>query len=442
MKILHVITGMQKAAGTSVFCGEVANGLVALGHDVDIAVANPESADSYPVDSRVELISVVSLLHSPTPSLPHFDLVHIHALWSPVLHRVARWARSQKIPIVWSPHGMLTPWAMHNKWLKKQLGWWLYQRWDLCRADLLHVTAESEVEDVRRMGLKNKVVLAPLGVNVDGRVERVGRVDGMRTLLFVSRVQRKKGLENLVRAWAQLKSEISTRSARSARLNNWRIRIVGPDQENHTAELKALCCSLGVDGDFDFVGPKYGDELQHEYANADLFALPTYSENFGSVVIEALAHGVPVITTKGTPWHELEGYADARLTTCDPQLKCGWWIDIGVEPLAKALDAAISLSDAERREMGERGRKLVEEKYTWDVVVKTLVKEYEEVRKKEEGRRKKEEVSKKEEGTDSAYSATSTLAPALLNSTTPPLALLGLIWSVGNMIYYWYAKKI
>jgi len=259
---------------------------------------------------------------------------------------------------------------MNNKWLKKRLGWWLYQRWDLAKANLLHATAESEVGDIRRMGLKNNVMVAPLGVRIINRVEHVERVDGKKVLLFVSRVQRKKGLVNLARAWAELPKDMR---------DGWKVRIVGPDQENHTAELKSLCAELGISQEFDFVGPKYGDELQHEYASADIFVLPTHSENFGSVVIEALAHGVPVITTKGTPWHELEGYTNSQLTTHNSQLKCGWWIDVGVEPLVKALDAAISLSDAERREMGERGRRLVEEKYTWDAVVKKVVEGYERV---------------------------------------------------------------
>ena len=247
---------------------------------------------------------------------------------------------------------MLTPWAMNNKKWKKSLGWWLYQRKDLARSDMLHATAQSEVDDIRRMGLDNRVFVAPLGVTLSSL--RTWRGGAKKTLLFVSRVQRKKGLLNLASAWSCLKYETS----------NWRVRIVGPDQEGHVQEVKAECERLGILDDWEFVGPKYGEDLQNEYNNADLFVLPTYSENFGSVVVEALSHCVPVITTKGAPWGEIA------------EENCGWWIGVGVEPLAQALREALALSDAERHEMGKRGRRLVEEKYTWNAVVRRMVNGY------------------------------------------------------------------
>ena len=359
MKILHAIISLQKAAGTSVFCGEICNRLVALGHDVTIAVANSDASDCYPIDSRIRLISILMLIHDSTQDTSlHYDLIHIHALWSPLLHKVSKWAQKNKVPIVWSPHGMLTPWAMHNKWLKKQVAWWLFQKCDLACVNLIHATAQSEVEDIRRMGLNNKQIIVPLGVKIDNSVKRVVHDDGKRVLLFVSRVQKKKGLLNLIQAWEQLSYEIK---------NGWKVRIVGPDEDNHTAELMKICIEMGIQKEFEFVGPRYGDELKQEYASADLFVLPTYSENFGSVVIEALAQGVPVICTKGAPWEELE------------TSKCGWWIDIGVEPLMRGLKESMLVDDVTRLSMGAKGRQLIEEKYTWNAVVNTMLKGYEEV---------------------------------------------------------------
>lgn len=382
MNILHVIDGLAKAAGTSVFCCEVANGLVAAGHDVAIAVGNPDASDAYKLDSRIKLISINTLLAAANLAsiIPYPSLVHIHALWSPTLHMVSKWAYKNKIPVVWSPHGMLTKWAMKYKWWKKLPAWWVYQKRDLSRARFIHATAQSEVDDIRRVGLKNKVIIAPLGVNISyyGEISRGGG-----TALFVSRIQKKKGLATLIKAWARILEmgrllytgrvapikglDHLCEAIAKVDMSGWRLVIVGPDQEGHTAELKELANKLGVLNSIEFLGPKYEDDLAKEYDSADIFVLPSYSENFGSVVVEALAHGVPVITTKGTPWQELEDH------------KCGWWIDIGVEPLVEALIEAMSLTDGGRREMGMRGRKLVEQKYTWDVVVNTMAKAYEEV---------------------------------------------------------------
>ena len=176
-----------------------------------------------------------------------------------------------------------------------------------------------------------------------------------KTLLFVSRVQRKKGLPNLLSAWSRLSESVR---------EGWRIRIVGPDEDGHTAELKRQAESLGIAESVDFVGPRYGMDLDSEYRSADLFVLPTHSENFGSVVIEALAYGLPVICTKGAPWAELVTH------------RCGWWVEDSVEALMAALKAGVLLPSEALHEMGAHGRKLVEEKYTWKAVCDAMVEGY------------------------------------------------------------------
>jgi glycosyltransferase involved in cell wall biosynthesis len=124
-----------------------------------------------------------------------------------------------------------------------------------------------------------------------------------------------------------------------------------------------LVGELGIEKAVEYVGSVDGEQKSAMYRDADLFVLPTFSENFGVVVAEALAHGVPVITTRGAPWADLEIYG------------CGWWVDIGVPPLEQALRDAMSLSDDERRMMGARGREYVR-RYDWDTIARQTAEVY------------------------------------------------------------------
>ena len=140
--------------------------------------------------------------------------------------------------------------------------------------------------------------------------------------------------------------------------------VSGEVEREYEAKVKARVKELGLEEKVIFTGALNDDEKWQAYSRADLFVLPTYSENFGIVVAEALWAGVPVITTKGTPWSELE------------ERRCGWWIDVGVEPLVEVLKKSLVLSSKSLVEMGTRGRKLVQEKYTWEAVVAALLKGY------------------------------------------------------------------
>jgi glycosyltransferase involved in cell wall biosynthesis len=356
MKILHVITRLQKAAGTSVFCGEVANGLVAMGPDVTIAVVNPDDSNLYPLDGRVKFTSISSILTSNSYPLAtnSYDVVHLHGLWSPVLHKVSNWAKWNKIPVVWSTHGMTAPWSMRHKWWKKFIAWHLYQKRDLKNAAIIHSTTALEVEWNRKLGFKNPQIEVPLGTFVakESAVKLRNISDALK-VLFVGRVYPVKGLMNVVRAVAKIKDV------------NIKFRIVGPDQAGHLSKLVAEAECLGVASMFDWAGPKYGDELANEYDRCDMLILPSFTENFGATVVDALSHSKPALASTFTPWKILE------------ERECGWWVSNEPGKLAETFKRIAALSAEELESMGRRGRKLVEDKYTWDAVCSAMIRGYE-----------------------------------------------------------------
>ena len=389
MKVLHIIPGISRSDGGP---SRSSQGLVAAECRAGV------DAWIYPFDDAEPWIEGVRKykpkgVELSAADLAQFDIVHIHGIWSPRLHNVAKMCRAAKVPYVIAPRGMLEPWSLKQKWLKKRIARFLYQDKDLKCAAALHATAESEADQFRKLGFKNPVIISPNGVNLpkEGAVsgQRLAVSDGgslelgdrgqelgvrEKRVLFVSRMHPKKGVLELVEAWGRL-----VVSHQSLVASNWGVELVytlnGEFEREYEAKVKARVQELGLEDKFIFTGALNDDAKWDAYDRADLFVLPTYSENFGIVVAEALWAGVPVITTKGTPWSELDEY------------NCGKWIDLPVEgsnpstwdALDDALISAMLLSDAERGEMGKRGKKLVEEKYTWDAVCGKMLEGYKEI---------------------------------------------------------------
>jgi glycosyltransferase involved in cell wall biosynthesis len=247
---------------------------------------------------------------------------------------------------------MLRSQALKRSSWKKWIAALLYEAHNLRQAACLHATSDVEAASFRAYGLQNPIALIPLGISPnwlegvgDGaRFCRKNAIPGdTRIMLFLSRIHPIKGLPLLLEALARIRSL----------LDGWHLAIVGPDEGGHGRELQRLAQRLGITDLVTFGDAVFGDDKRDAFAAAELFVLPTNSENFSFAVAEALGAGVPVITTQGAPWQDLLGY------------HCGWWIDISTTALQDALVAATRLSRAELVEMGQRGRDLVARKYTW-----------------------------------------------------------------------------
>lgn len=281
------------------------------------------------------------------------DLLHGHGLWQMPVHQMASIARKLNIPYVISPRGMLDIWSLSHKSYKKKIALKLYQRNDLEKATAIHATSLVEALNIRDAGFQNPIAVIPNGILIPNEILKKYK-RGKRTILFLSRLIQNKGIEELVKAWSQMRDSIH---------QEWELVIVGEGEKEYEKKLKCLMTDLKLPLT-SLKGPAYGIDKEKHFLEADLFVLPTYTENFGIAIAEALAFNVPVITTKGAPWEELEtNYA-------------GWWIDIGVEPLKIALTSAMNLSDTERHQMGSNGRRLVESNYSIESVAEKMIRLY------------------------------------------------------------------
>ncbi len=275
------------------------------------------------------------------------DIVHNHSMWSMMNVLVGWLVPRQRARLVVSPHGTLSRAALNRRRaLKKVL--WLAQRRALAKADLLHATSDAEYLDIRSKGLLNPVAIVPNGIDVPESLP-TPLSQRHRTLLFLSRIHPHKGLDRLLLSWQRLQE----------RHPQWQLVVAGKGNRAYEQRVREMAHVLRLRR-VTFVGPIYGAAKSRLYARAELFALPTDSENFGIVVAEALAHSCPCVVSTGAPWAGLESEG------------CGWWVDPDVPNFSAALDSAMSSSKATLDRMGRLGRAWMTRDYGWDAMAEQM----------------------------------------------------------------------
>lgn len=280
------------------------------------------------------------------------DVYHNHSLWMlPNIYPGSARLASSSLRLVMAPRGTLSPYALARSALRKRLVWYGGQRNALTAADAFHATSALEQEEIRALGFRQPIAVIPNGVDIPPL--RYSGAPSPRRLLFLARIHPKKGLEMLLRAWALLQCDF----------RDWQLEVVGPDNVGHMNDMRWLAASLGLERVV-FRGALFGSAKEEAYQRAELYVLPTHSENFGLSVAEALANGTPVITTHGAPWSGLVRHG------------CGWWIERSLPALTETLRTGMSKSPEDLRRMGENGRRWVEREFSWRGVAAHMAEFY------------------------------------------------------------------
>jgi poly(glycerol-phosphate) alpha-glucosyltransferase len=246
---------------------------------------------------------------------------------------------------------MLDPWAIRNSARKKQLALWAYEERHLHGAACLHALCEAEAEAMRAFGLDNPICIIPNGLDEPeaptAKSACYGRFpEAARVLLYLGRLHPKKGLVNLLQAWAGFAGRAGPPGG------SWHLAVAGWDQLGHEGELRRLVDEMSLGESVAFLGPQFGAEKSHCFASAAAFILPSVSEGLPMVVLEAWSYGLPVVMT---PHCNLpEGF------------RAGAALEIGTGPVAigAGLDRLARMSDDQRRAMGHNGRRLCRERFS------------------------------------------------------------------------------
>ena len=384
VRVLHVVPSYIPAyryGGPIYSVHGLCKALAARDHDVNVFTTNINGQDDsdVPLDTPVAIDGVkVWYFSSPflrrlywSPPMAYelkrqvskFDLVHLHSIFLWPTFAAARAAIFCGVPYVLAPRGMLVKELIKRKsrWAKSA---WIktIERRNLEQAATIHVTTEAERQECQRFGFKlPPISIVPNGIDINdfsNNSERISNrvrhlLDKQPMLLFLSRISWKKGLDRLIPALAHVPDAY--------------LIIAGNDDENYTPFLNNLARTHGVEQRVIFSGPVMNRDKKALLKAAKVLTLPSYSENFGNVVLEAMAVGCPVVVTP-------------QVGLADVVTKCGAGLVVEGKPenIARAIQQILGDSKT-RAEMGDNGRKTVKERYTWNSIATQMEQVYQKI---------------------------------------------------------------
>lgn len=366
MRILHVVPTYWPAhryGGPIVAVHGLCRALVARGHSVDVFTTNVDGTGvtNVPANTRIDVEGVRvgyftspfrRLYWSPTMraalhgDMHRYDIVHTHAVFLWPGAAAARAARRGGKPYVISPRGMVVPALIRRKSYLVKTAWLkLVEQNSFAHASAIHFTSQLEWDEAKRVALiLPSPFVVPNGVDLEPRPS-VARE--LRTLVSLGRVSWKKRLDSVIRALP--------------RLPDVRFIIAGNDEEGLTPSLRVLALSLGVADRVEFLGAVYGPAKRELLARATLFVLPSLSENFGNVVLEALSMETPAVVSPQVGLADEVARAGAGIVT-----------DGDIAPSVEALLA----DPARRAAMGRNGRALVNLRFAWSPIAAEMEAAY------------------------------------------------------------------
>jgi glycosyltransferase involved in cell wall biosynthesis len=367
MKVIQIVPRIAtQSSGPSLSVPMLSRSLVESGCDVELVCLEPrptnvlfENTRYFPVQrfpGAYRLGASTAMRDYLARQAPAVDILHTHSLWMMPNVYPGKAVRGTNCKLVVSPRGTLSEWALSRSRFRKKVLMWMGQRQMLERADCFHATSEAEYQEIRRLGFRQPVAVIPNGIELPELSESSKTLTLMippRTLLFLARIHPTKGVDLLLDAWSEL----------HAAFPDWQLKIAGPLNSRYAQGLQAEIQNRRIPR-VEFVGELLGEAKKQAFLDADLYVLPTHSENFGISVAEALAHGVPAIVTEGAPW---SGLATKN---------AGWWIPLEQNSLIKALNDAMSLPAAQLSEMGSCGRQWMLRDFGWDRIGRQMTAVY------------------------------------------------------------------